>query len=158
MIKNVGKKNLNKHVNDIFNEGNKMMKAQVNVQLVPRIFVPASLVISTNTAIGDFYEFGKYIRAQKRVENSFNILMHDNYNQVVGVSFVGTLGTKGFNFAVCKNHYIVCFHELMHGFGCQHTFGKGGLMDYVSQQINGVVQMHIDNKPQICPTLKYWFQ
>ncbi len=155
-----GKKKLINHVNQLFSESNKIFMNQLNVRLIPEIIIPKSTdsepINGGINVIGDLNTFGTYIRGRPRVP--INIFITNNYQGIVGAAYVGTLGSTNFNYAVSLNKDSVISHEILHVFGAQHTFGKGGVMDYSNRLINGVLQMHIDNRAQVCPVLEYFFK
>lgn len=155
-----GKKKLINHVNQLFAESNKIFMNQLSIRLVPEIIIPKSTdsapINGGINVIGDLNTFGTYIRGRPRVP--VNIFIASNYQGIVGAAYVGTLGSTNFNYAVSVNKDSVISHEILHVFGAQHTFGKGGVMDYSNRLINGVLQMHIDNRAQVCPTIDYFFK
>lgn len=147
------------HVNQLFTESNKLFVNQLNIKLVPEVVVPRptdpSPINGGINVLGDLNTFGVYTRS---IKNSvYDLFITNNYQGIVGAAYIGTIGREYFNYAVSLNKDSVMSHEILHGMGAQHTFGKGGVQDYYNRLINGVLQMHPDNKPQVCPTLTYYF-
>jgi hypothetical protein len=161
LLKQVGgRKKLITHVNLLFSESNKIFVNQLNVRLVPEIIIPKSTdsvpINGGINVVGDLNTFGTYIRGKPRVP--INIFITNNYQGIVGAAYLSTLGSTNFNYAVSINKDSVISHEILHVFGAQHTFGKGGVLDYSNRLINNVLQMHPDNKPQVCSILDYYYK
>ncbi len=153
------KKKLINHINQLFSESNKIFINQINIKLIPSIVIPKIThpqpINNGINVLGDLNSFGVFLR--DRPFATLNVFITNNYQGIVGAAYINVLGSKHFNYAVSKNTDSTLSHEILHMFGAQHTFGKGGVMDYNNRLINGLLQMHIDNKPQVCACLNYYF-
>lgn len=161
LLKQVGgRKKLITHISQLFTESNKIFVNQLNIRLVPETIIPkesdAAPINGGINVIGDLNTFGTYIRGKPRAP--VNLFVTNNYVGIVGAAYLSTLGSTNFNYAVSVNKDSVISHELLHVFGAQHTFSTGGVMSYSNRLINGILQMSIENKPQVCPVLDYYFR
>jgi hypothetical protein len=161
LLKQVGgRKKLITHISQLFAESNKIFVNQLNIRLVPETIIPkesdAAPINGGINVIGDLNLFGTFLSSKSRAP--VNLFVTNNYVGIVGAAYIGTLGSTNFNYAVSINKDSVISHELLHVFGAQHTFGKGGVMSYTDRLINGLLQMHPDNKPQVCSILDYYFK
>ena len=151
------KKGLPVHINSIFKEVNKITIGQVNIQLVPILYkVPKFTSINV---LGDLSAMVRTLMRTKDKQASYNLFLHNGYSGIVGASYIGVIYNKsGLNVGVSRDNYVVVAHEILHGFGCQHTFSTGGIMSYQNQLINGLFQMSEENRPQICGFLKFIYK
>ena len=153
------KKALISHINQLFAETNKIFVNQINIKLIPTIIIPKITdprPINGNAEVmSDLNLFGAFLRDKPPAV--LNIFITNNYSGIVGAAYVNSLGSKYFNYGVSKNTFSTLAHEILHMFGAQHTFGKGGALDYSNRLINGLLQMHPDNRVQVCGSLNYYF-
>jgi hypothetical protein len=154
------KRNLISHINQLFAETNKIFVNQINIRLIPSIVIPRVTdprpINGNGEVLGDLSLFGAFLRDKPPA--LLNIFITNNYSGFVGAAYINVLGSKYFNYGVSKNTDSTLAHEILHMFGAQHTFGKGGVLDYSNRLINGVLQMHPDNRVQVCSSLDYYFK
>jgi hypothetical protein len=141
------------YIRALFDKVNNIYINQFNIQLIPVIIIPRRSdpkpIVGSVGVIEDLNSFTTMV-SRFRQKVPYNIFIHSDYVGYVGASWVGVVWASQLNIGVSVDSYSTIAHELGHAFGAQHTFGFGGLMDYNNRLINGVMQFHPENKPQVC--------
>ncbi len=161
LIRSKGKK-INKYVDDLMSEVSDIYKNQFNVNLKYKLIKgskkdkwPLSMTKQRCLdAVTVFYDFREYVRTRGDGDSvDYWLFLSQCFKGVLGVSYIGTICTSPYNMGVSVPNSRVMAHEIGHGFGAQHTFGLGGVMDYMDGKYNGVVQFHPANREQVCVVL-----